>query len=245
MLLGARRQQPAVLPARRGGRGAGRRGGGHELRALDAVGHAARGGAGGLERAVLVPVYLCGGRDVALAAIARAKAAGFSALVVTIDTPVSGLRERDFRNGIKELLTRQSRVGASLRLAGARAAALARGLPRRRRADELPEHRPPRRADAVRRRRRGARPVGGLLGRPRAGCARRGAARSWSRACTRPTTRGAPSTRARARSSSRTTAVGSSTASPRRCACCPRWSRRWAAASRSCSTAASGAAATS
>ena len=50
-------------------------------------------------------VYLCGGRDVALAAIARAKAAGYSALVVTIDTPVSGLRERDLRNGIKELLS--------------------------------------------------------------------------------------------------------------------------------------------
>jgi isopentenyl diphosphate isomerase/L-lactate dehydrogenase-like FMN-dependent dehydrogenase len=48
-------------------------------------------------------VYLCGGRDVALSAIARAKAAGFSALVVTIDTPVSGLRERDVRNGAKEL----------------------------------------------------------------------------------------------------------------------------------------------
>jgi L-lactate dehydrogenase (cytochrome) len=50
-------------------------------------------------------VYLCGGRDVALGAIARAKAAGFSALVVTIDTPVAGLRERDVRNGIKELLS--------------------------------------------------------------------------------------------------------------------------------------------
>jgi L-lactate dehydrogenase (cytochrome) len=50
-------------------------------------------------------VYFCGGRDVAQAAIARAKAAGFSALVVTIDTAVSGLRERDLRNGIKELLS--------------------------------------------------------------------------------------------------------------------------------------------
>ncbi len=50
-------------------------------------------------------LYLCGGRDVALATIARAKAAGFSALVVTIDTPVSGLRERDFRDGVKELLS--------------------------------------------------------------------------------------------------------------------------------------------
>src|SRR3990172_1116939 len=40
-------------------------------------------------------LYLCGGRDVALNGIARAKAAGFSALVVTIDTPVAGLREKD------------------------------------------------------------------------------------------------------------------------------------------------------
>ncbi len=51
-------------------------------------------------------LYLAGGRDVALAAMARARAAGFSALVVTIDTPVAGLRERDVRNGTKELLTR-------------------------------------------------------------------------------------------------------------------------------------------
>ena len=50
--------------------------------------------------------YLCGGRDVAMGAITRARAAGFSALVVTIDTPVAGLRERDLRNGTKELLTR-------------------------------------------------------------------------------------------------------------------------------------------
>ena len=50
-------------------------------------------------------VYLCGGRDVALSAIARAKAAGYSALVVTVDTPVAGLREKDFRNGVKELLS--------------------------------------------------------------------------------------------------------------------------------------------
>lgn len=50
-------------------------------------------------------LYLCGGRQAALAAIARAKAAGFSALVVTIDTPVPGLREKDLRNGVKELLS--------------------------------------------------------------------------------------------------------------------------------------------
>jgi L-lactate dehydrogenase (cytochrome) len=50
-------------------------------------------------------LYLVGGHDVARAAIARARAAGFSALVVTIDTPVAGFRERDFRNGTKELLS--------------------------------------------------------------------------------------------------------------------------------------------
>jgi L-lactate dehydrogenase (cytochrome) len=52
-------------------------------------------------------VYLVGGRDVALAAIARAKAAGFLALVVTIDTPVAGMRERDVRNGTRELILRR------------------------------------------------------------------------------------------------------------------------------------------
>jgi len=50
-------------------------------------------------------LYLIGGRDCALSAIERAKAAGFSALVVTIDTAVSGMRERDLRNGVKELLS--------------------------------------------------------------------------------------------------------------------------------------------
>ena len=50
-------------------------------------------------------LYLLGGRDVALKTIERAKKAGFSAIIVTIDTPVSGLRERDVRNGTKELLS--------------------------------------------------------------------------------------------------------------------------------------------
>jgi L-lactate dehydrogenase (cytochrome) len=50
-------------------------------------------------------LYLVGGRDVANAAIERARAAGFTALVVTIDTPVAGLRERDLRNGVKELVS--------------------------------------------------------------------------------------------------------------------------------------------
>ena len=52
-------------------------------------------------------LYLVGGHDVARAGIERARKAGFSALVVTIDTPVAGMRERDIRNGTAELLTRK------------------------------------------------------------------------------------------------------------------------------------------
>src|SRR6516164_2234696 len=50
-------------------------------------------------------LYLVGGRDCALGGIDRARKAGFSALVVTIDTPVAGFRARDLRNGAKELLS--------------------------------------------------------------------------------------------------------------------------------------------
>src|SRR5690348_13207155 len=49
-------------------------------------------------------LYLVGGRDVASAAIERARKVGYSALVVTIDTPVAGMRERDVRNGMKALV---------------------------------------------------------------------------------------------------------------------------------------------
>ena len=53
-------------------------------------------------------LYLVGGRDVALAAIARARSAGCSALVVTIDTPIAGLRERDVRNDVTTLISGSS-----------------------------------------------------------------------------------------------------------------------------------------
>jgi len=52
-------------------------------------------------------LYLCGGRDVASATVQRARDVGYGALILTIDTPVAGLRERDLRNGAKELLTRR------------------------------------------------------------------------------------------------------------------------------------------
>jgi isopentenyl diphosphate isomerase/L-lactate dehydrogenase-like FMN-dependent dehydrogenase len=60
-------------------------------------------------------LYLVGGRDVARAAIERAGSAGFAALVITIDTAVSGLRERDVRNGSRELLS--GNIGAKARYA--------------------------------------------------------------------------------------------------------------------------------
>jgi isopentenyl diphosphate isomerase/L-lactate dehydrogenase-like FMN-dependent dehydrogenase len=51
---------------------------------------------------VCYQLYLIGGRAAAEPAIERARAAGFSALVITA---VSGMRERDFHNGMKELLS--------------------------------------------------------------------------------------------------------------------------------------------
>ena len=54
---------------------------------------------------VFYQLYLMGGRGAAEAVIERARLAGFSALVVTIDTAVSGMRERDYRNGMKELIS--------------------------------------------------------------------------------------------------------------------------------------------
>ena len=65
--------------------------------ALEDVKAASRG-------SVWYQLYLLGGRGVAEAAIQRARTAGYAALVVTIDTAVAGLRERDVRNGTAQLL---------------------------------------------------------------------------------------------------------------------------------------------
>lgn len=53
---------------------------------------------------VLYQLYLLGGREAAENALDRARRAGFAALVITVDTPVAGMRERDPRNGMKELV---------------------------------------------------------------------------------------------------------------------------------------------
>jgi isopentenyl diphosphate isomerase/L-lactate dehydrogenase-like FMN-dependent dehydrogenase len=53
---------------------------------------------------VFMQIYLLGGRKPGEATLARAKAAGVKGLFLTIDTPVAGLRERDFRNGMNQLM---------------------------------------------------------------------------------------------------------------------------------------------
>jgi L-lactate dehydrogenase (cytochrome) len=50
-------------------------------------------------------LYLIGGRGAAEAALERAARAGFSVLVVTIDTGSAGMRERDLRNGTAQLMS--------------------------------------------------------------------------------------------------------------------------------------------
>jgi L-lactate dehydrogenase (cytochrome) len=52
-------------------------------------------------------LYLVGDRTATTNMLKRAQAAGYSALVVTIDSPVAGMRERDIRNGSKELVRRE------------------------------------------------------------------------------------------------------------------------------------------
>ena len=52
-------------------------------------------------------VYLCGGRDIAAKTIESAKDAGYGALILTIDTAVAGMRERDSRNGSKEMIAKK------------------------------------------------------------------------------------------------------------------------------------------
>jgi isopentenyl diphosphate isomerase/L-lactate dehydrogenase-like FMN-dependent dehydrogenase len=84
-------------------RAAGRAGTGYILSTIS--GHKLEDVKAGSTGPVFYQLYLMGGRGAAEASIERARVAGFSALVVTIDTPVSGIRERDHRNGMKELIS--------------------------------------------------------------------------------------------------------------------------------------------
>src|SRR6266446_2205969 len=84
-------------------RAAGRAGIGYILSTIS--GHKLEDVRAGSTGPVFYQLYLMGGRGAAEAAIERARVAGFAGLVVTIDTPVSGIRERDYRNGMKELIS--------------------------------------------------------------------------------------------------------------------------------------------
>ena len=67
----------------------------------------------GLSGCLWYQLYLIGGRHAAEAALKRAASAGFSVLVITIDTGWAGLRERDVRNDIGTLLAGKAIARAS------------------------------------------------------------------------------------------------------------------------------------
>lgn len=83
-------------------RAAGKAGTGYILSTIS--GHKLEDVQAGSTGPVWYQLYLVGGRHAAEGAIERVRAAGLSALVITIDTPVAGMRERDPRNGMVELL---------------------------------------------------------------------------------------------------------------------------------------------
>lgn len=83
-------------------RAAGKAGTGYILSTIS--GHPLEDVKAGSPGPVFFQLYLVGGRAAAEAVIERARVAGYAGLVVTIDTPVAGMRERDHRNGMKELI---------------------------------------------------------------------------------------------------------------------------------------------
>ena len=83
-------------------RAAGRAGTGYILSTIS--GHKMEDVRAASQGPVCYQLYLLGGREAAEGALERARRAGFSALVITVDTPVAGMRERDPRNGMKELM---------------------------------------------------------------------------------------------------------------------------------------------
>ena len=156
-----------------------------------------------------------------------------------------GLRERDLRNGVKALLTRKRRRDAAVHPAVPDEAALARQLPRRRRVDEVSQRRRPRRRDHAYADVGAALEKSVVAGPICAGFATRGRT---DRRQGRPD--GDDARRADRRGRRRDRRVEPRRAAARRrrarrCASCPRWSPPWAIKSKSCSTAASAAAATS
>ena len=156
--------KPHVLSERRGAGSARGREGRHRIRPVDVVRHPDEQVRAATSGPAWYQVYLCGGRQASIDMLKRAKAAGFTALVVTIDTGVPGLRERDLRNGIKELLGRRVAdipyLGQMIARPGFVAGMLMDGG-----LMSFPECAAAHRTDAICRRREDARRIGRLLGR--------------------------------------------------------------------------------
>ena len=174
---------------------------------------------------------------------ARAAAAGYEALVVTIDTQMLGNRERDIRNGFVipprfsagEIANMATRTALAAADAAHHSEHHLRQLPPARRR-QRPHHPPPPNADAAR--------PGHAVGRRRGAAGRlEGAAAAQGRASPRRCRRGGGERRGRDGSSPITAAV-SSTALRARSTRCRAWRRPWRAAPRCCSTAGSGGAPT-
>jgi L-lactate dehydrogenase (cytochrome) len=68
------------------------------------AGHSIEEVRAGTEGPLWYQLYTIGGRATVEAALERARKAGYEVLLVTIDTAVAGMRERDLRNGNKQLL---------------------------------------------------------------------------------------------------------------------------------------------
>ena len=83
-------------------RAAGRKGIGFALSTIS--GYSLEAIAAAATAPLFLQVYLLGGRAAGEATLRRAAAAGYKGLFLTIDTPVAGMRERDARNGMKELM---------------------------------------------------------------------------------------------------------------------------------------------
>ena len=116
MVMGQRIAIPAMLAPvgysrlmhpdgeRAAGRAAGRAGTGYVMPTVS--GYRLEDVTAASQGPVFYQMYLLGGRAAGEVTLARAAAAGVKGLFVTIDTPVAGMREKDFRNGMIELLGR-------------------------------------------------------------------------------------------------------------------------------------------
>jgi L-lactate dehydrogenase (cytochrome) len=95
------RVHPDDAPRGRAGGGTGRGGDGDPLHAVDDGHDDARGGGrGGPDGDHWFQLYVWRDRDAVAELVSRAASSGFSALMLTVDTPVAGARLRDRRNGL-------------------------------------------------------------------------------------------------------------------------------------------------